>query len=88
MESILGFKKRGDKFTIDPCISKTWNGYSISYKYKDTIYKIQIKNPQGVNRGVKALYLDGEEIHDKYVSITNDKKEHEVIVILGYKRRL
>lgn len=83
LESILGFKKRGDKFTIDPCISKTWNGYSISYKYKDTIYKIQIKNPQGVNRGVKALYLDGEEIHDKYVSITNDKKEHEVIVILG-----
>ena len=47
LESILGFKKKGDKFTIDPCISKTWNGYSISYKYKDTIYKIQIKILKG-----------------------------------------
>lgn len=85
LESILGFKKKGDKFTIDPCISKTWDEYSLEYKYKDTLYKIQIKNPKGVNRGVKSLYLDGIEINDKYVPLTNDRKEHEVVVILEPK---
>ncbi len=59
LAQILGFKKNGDTLVIDPCIPKKWTEYTIKYKYIDTIYVIDVKNPEGVNRGVVKAVLDG-----------------------------
>ncbi len=83
VESILGFKKNGNKLIIQPCIPKSWQEYSISYKYVETIYEIKVVNPEGVNSGVKSLTIDGKSIREKEIKLVNDKRKHEVIVILG-----
>lgn len=83
IEYILGLKKNGEKLIIDPCIPKNWPEYLIKYRYKNTRYNIKIKNPEGVNRHVKEMNLDGKLLEEKYISLINDSKDHDVEVILG-----
>jgi cellobiose phosphorylase len=79
---MLGLKIKGDKFTISPCIPKAWSGYSIRYRYKNTVYNIEIKNPLGVNEGVKSIALDGRLVEDGMVSLLDDGREHDVEVLM------
>jgi cellobiose phosphorylase len=83
IEHILGFNKKGNKLKIEPCIPKAWHEYSIAYKYIDTIYDIKVMNPDGINGEIKNFTVDGKSIREKEIRLVNDKKRHEVIVVLG-----
>lgn len=83
IEYILGFKKHGEWLLIDPCIPKVWSEFEIKYRYKDTLYYISVKNPDGINKGVKKVVIDGEELKEKVIELSDDGKEHRVEVILG-----
>ncbi|WP_010248384.1 GH36-type glycosyl hydrolase domain-containing protein [Acetivibrio cellulolyticus] len=83
MEYILGFKKNGDGLSIDPCIPKGWTGFDIKYKYKDTFYRIAVKNPDGVNKGIRKIIVDEKELNRSIIELIDDKKEHSVEVIMG-----
>lgn len=83
VEHILGFKLRGDVLYIDPCIPKDWKEFTINYRYKDTLYRIDIVNPDRVNKGIKAVIQDGEEVPDKKIFLVNDGKEHQVRIVMG-----
>jgi cellobiose phosphorylase len=82
LESILGFHLRGDRLTIDPCISSSWSGYTITYRYGTATYQIRVENPDGVERGVKRMELDGSPIQE-WVSLSDDGRQHTARVILG-----
>ncbi|SET37424.1 Cellobiose phosphorylase [Natronincola peptidivorans] len=82
VEDIVGLKKNADKLMIDPCIPKEWKEYKIKYRYKATYYNIIVKNPEGKNKGIQELLLDGNKLQEKYISLTDDKKEHQVEVII------
>jgi cellobiose phosphorylase len=58
LESILGFVKTADQLIIDPCIPKKWPEYSIIYRYRKTEYRITVRNPKNVSKGVVSLSLD------------------------------
>ncbi len=83
IEYILGLKISGDTIKVDPCIPKDWPEFNIHYKYKDTLYDITVKNPNGVNRGVKFIEIDGIKIGEKSFEMKDDRKEHKVNVELG-----
>ncbi len=59
LEDILGFRVEKDKLFIDPCIPKDWEGFGIKYRYNNTEYNIEVKNPNKVNRGVNSIIVDG-----------------------------
>ncbi|WP_236617245.1 GH36-type glycosyl hydrolase domain-containing protein [Thermoanaerobacter kivui] len=83
IENLLGLKKYGEKLIIDPCIPKNWDKYVIEYKYKDMKYLIDIRNPNGVNKGVKEVYIDGELVTDKTIDLTKKGNSHQVLVVMG-----
>lgn len=83
LEEILGFKKQGTSLSIDPCIPKEWVEYKINYRYEETFYRIHVKNPLGVNKGVKTVLVDGKEKKDFTILLADDQKEHQVQVIMG-----
>jgi len=85
MEYILGFKKNGESLIIDPCIPKEWTAFDIKYKFKDTLYSISVKNPEGINKGVNKVMIDGRELAVNTIELADDKKEHNVEVVLGKK---
>ena len=82
IESILGLRKEGNILKILPCIPAEWEEYSIRYKYKQTIYNIEIKNPNHKNTTVEEFYVDGAKTDEKYVRLIDDNDIHNVKVIM------
>ena len=83
LEDILGFRVEKDKLYINPCIPKDWEGFSIVYRYKNTKYNIEIKNPNRVNKGIKHLIVDGVSTDSKYIELIDDGLEHNIVVEMG-----
>ena len=50
---------------------------------RGTTYKLKVKNPHHVSKGVKSLIVDGKTISGHVVPLFNDGKTHEVEVTLG-----
>jgi cyclic beta-1,2-glucan synthetase len=83
LESILGFRRRGATFAIDPCIPATWPAYSIEWRFGATRYAIDVSNPQGCTRGVALAMLDGSPVDPSAIPLTDDGRRHELTVVLG-----
>ena len=84
LEWILGFRLRGMVLQIDPCIPRTWPGYSLVFRYHSAVYNIRVENPSGVTRGVALVKLDGEVRAGRFdVNLADDGAEHDILVVLG-----
>jgi cellobiose phosphorylase len=79
---ILGVKPNYDGLEINPCIPKDWKDYSVTRKFRNTTYNIQILNPDSVSKGVKTLKVDGKIIEGNIIPVI-DATSCEVEVILG-----
>ncbi len=82
-EAILGFQLMGEHFSIDPCIPDDWDGFNMTYKKNGTVFTIEVKNPDHIEKGVQEIKLDGESLDDKKIPILDDHSEHLVTVIMG-----
>jgi cyclic beta-1,2-glucan synthetase len=84
LEWILGFRVRGATLSIDPCIPRSWPGYSINFRFRSSGYQIKVENPSGVSRGISTIHLDGKAIDDRAnIPLADDGKAHQVLVVLG-----
>jgi cellobiose phosphorylase len=83
LNDILGFRRRGDRLSIDPCIPGDWPHFEIIYRHGSATYKIAVENPEGVQRGVRRVALDGRILEGKDVALVDDGKQHTIQVILG-----
>jgi len=83
LEHILGFQKNGDTLVMDPCIPKKWTGYTIRYKYIETTYNINVRNPDGINKGVKSISTGGKVIEGNSLKLVDDGKIHDIEVTMG-----
>jgi cyclic beta-1,2-glucan synthetase len=81
---MLGFRVRGTALSIDPCIPRSWPGYSIRFRYYSTVYEIAVENPDGVNRGVTRIELDSKTLmaHEG-IPLLDDGAEHRIRIVLG-----
>lgn len=80
---ILGVRPGYRGLEIDPCIPKAWDGFEVTRVLRGTTYKVKVKNPHHVSKGVRTLLVDGKAISGHVVPLFNDGKTHEVEVTLG-----
>jgi cellobiose phosphorylase len=80
---ILGIQPDYDGLIINPCIPSDWKGYKITRKYKGATYIIEVKNPDGVQKGVKKLTIDGKENKGNVIPLLPAGKTYQVEVIMG-----
>jgi cyclic beta-1,2-glucan synthetase len=83
VESILGLRRSGATFAVDPCISSAWPGYEITWWLGETRYRIAVSNPDGRCRGVRTATLDGHAVNHLAIPLVDDGQAHEVAVVLG-----
>ncbi|MCG2787498.1 MAG: cellobiose phosphorylase [Anaerolineae bacterium] len=83
IEAILGIARVGKSLKINPCIPKEWPGFKVDYRFGSTHYKINVENPDKVNRGVKQVFADGKLLAGSPIPLMDDGQLHEVRVILG-----
>ncbi len=80
---ILGVKPGYDGLEIDPCIPAAWDGFEVSRIFRGADYKITVKNPSHVNRGVKSLLLNGKPLEGNLVPMQPEGTVNTVEVTLG-----
>lgn len=82
-EHLLGVHREFTGLRIDPAIPSHWRRCTITRHFRGDIYKIIVKNPKGVQSGVKKIEVDGIEQKHNIVRPRKDKKTHIVEVLLG-----
>jgi cyclic beta-1,2-glucan synthetase len=87
LESMLGLRRRGATFVIDPCIPSTWTGYEITWRLHKTRYDISVSNPERRCRGVASAELDGAPVSAAAIPLVDDGAVHVVRIVLGPKDR-
>ncbi|MDQ3069387.1 MAG: carbohydrate-binding protein [Acidobacteriota bacterium] len=87
VESILGLRRRGGTFMVDPCIPSLWAGYRIVWRFGTTRYEIEVLNPERRSRGVAAAELDGASVNASAIPLVDDGGVHAVRVVLGPARK-
>jgi cyclic beta-1,2-glucan synthetase len=84
VESILGFRLRGARLSVDPCIPRAWPGFQLTFRYRSAQYAIVVENPHGVSRGVTSIELDGVALETTAgVTLADDRTTHRVRIRLG-----
>ncbi len=83
LESILGLRKRGNTFVIDPCIPSSWPEYRIEWQSGSTRYEIHVVNPDRRCRGVGRAYLDNAPVDASAIPLVDDGGTHHVRVEIG-----
>lgn len=80
---ILGVKPDFGGLKIDPCIPEKWKSFSVKRHYRNAQYDISISNPDGINKGVKNIVVDGQRIEGNILPDFQDGKTHKVTVVMG-----
>jgi len=82
-QAILGIKPGYDGLIVDPCIESDWDGYTVKREFRGAKYDIEVKNPDGVQKGIKSITVDGAPIEGNVIPVFEKGSEHKVEVVLG-----
>ena len=80
---MLGLRRRGCTFSVDPCIPSSWAHYQIDWRFLETRYEITVCNPSRRCRGVETATLDGAPVSAVAIPLLNDGRTHSVQIVLG-----
>ncbi len=83
LEGMLGLRRHGAHFSVDPCIPSSWPGYSIAWRMGRSRFAIEVTNPERRCSGVARAELDGLPVDPKAIPLSDDGSEHRVRVVLG-----
>ena len=84
LEWILGFRVRGTRLSIEPCVPRAWRDFDIDFRYHSSRYEIRVTNPDGATSGVAVLRLDGMDLSPGAdVDLVDDGATHQIDVVLG-----
>ena len=81
---ILGVYPTHNGLSVDPCIPTGFGDFTLTRRYRDAMYNIKVTNADGVQKGVKKLIVDGEELTGTTViPYKKGKASYEVEVVMG-----
>jgi cellobiose phosphorylase len=81
VESLLGLRLEVDKLHFTPCLPADWKGFTLHYRYRETVYHITVTVLQArAGNGETSVTVDGVEQHDEAIPLVDDRQEHSVEV--------
>ncbi|MBF0480395.1 MAG: cyclic beta 1-2 glucan synthetase [Desulfovibrionaceae bacterium] len=93
VETLLGLHLEVDRLRIAPCIPAHWDSYKIHYRFRETLYHIEIKRLGDAARQEVRVTLDGVAIESAapdtagrpggVIPLTDDRGEHHALVTLS-----
>jgi len=79
---ILGIRPSYDGLIVDPCIPSEWKGFEVHRQWRGATYNIKVENPDGVEKGIRSLMLNGKVISG-LIPVQKVGSVNEVKVIMG-----
>ena len=80
---ILGIRPDYDGLVVDPCIPASLDGFSAKRDFRGVTYHITVKNPNGAEKGVASMTVDGTPVEGNMIPFDGSKKEVQVVVVMG-----
>ena len=80
---ILGVQPDYNGLVIDPCIPKAWDGFEVSRQFRGATYHIKVTNPDGINKGVKEVRVNGSLISGNSIPVLESGSTNTVEVVMG-----
>jgi cellobiose phosphorylase len=83
IEYMIGLRRGYNGITIKPCTPSSWKSANITRVYRGTEYKVEIKNPDGLeNPPIQTIYLNGTK-YQVNKPLPVDGKKYKIEVLLG-----
>ena len=79
VESLLGLRREGEVLHLVPCLPADWPDFRIRYRYRETMYRIDVTQTRVRPASVT---LDGVDQPDLTIRLVNDQQEHVVDVVM------
>jgi len=83
VEEVLGLQVRAGQMRVNPVIPATWPGFSLTYRHGETVYAIQVENPDGFERGVAWVEMDGQVVAGGVIALERSLVKHQIRVRMG-----
>jgi cyclic beta-1,2-glucan synthetase len=81
VEEVLGFRLRGDRFTVEPVLPADWPGFDLTYRHGSTVFEIKVIRHQDESTTIE---LDGEPV--VFVPLEDTGRTHSVVVTVPTPR--
>ena len=81
-ESLLGLRLEVDRLHIAPCLPNHWAGLKIHYRFRETVYHIDIVRDEDQGDGAR-VEVDGIAQPGPAIPLVDDHGEHQVMVCLS-----
>jgi len=78
---ILGIRLTFDGMIIDPCVPG-WKQFSVERRWRGATLRITVKNPDGIEKGVRSITLDGSPVSE-VIPVQESGTVHRVDVLMG-----
>lgn len=82
-QAILGVQPSCDGLIIDPCVPSDFGSFRLIRKFQGAVYYIDVQKPDGVQKGVQKIIVDGREIEGNLIPLEEGKTEYHVTVYMG-----
>ncbi len=82
-QAILGVKPTLDGLQIDPCVPGFLRRFTITRRFRGAVYAITVENPDGVEKGVRSVTLDGQKIAGTVLPVLPSGSRVNVLVRMG-----
>jgi cellobiose phosphorylase len=82
LESLLGLKVEATTLSLHPCLPRHWEGYSLSYRYRSTFFRIRVL-PTAAADDAPRWTVDGVALDGNNLPLIDDGAEHTVVVRLA-----
>ena len=80
---IIGIYPTLEGLSVNPCVPEGFGDFSLTREYRGQIYHIEVHNPDGAEKGVQKLIVDGIEIAGNVIPFEEGKEEYHVEVWMG-----
>ncbi|MCR5033633.1 MAG: glycosyl transferase [Lachnospiraceae bacterium] len=80
---ILGVAPTLSGLSVDPCVPADFGDFTITRKFREGAYHIQVKHPAGVQKGVKSMTVDGAPVEGNVIPYVKGKTSYDVVVEMG-----
>jgi len=79
---ILGVRPEYEGLRVDPCIPRAWKGFTVTRVFRGDTYRISIRNPGRLCRGITRLSVDGKQLTGSVIPPFGDGAVHDVEGVL------
>ncbi len=77
-QAILGLQPDYDGLRLDPCIPADWPGFTARRRFRGATYEIDVRNPDGLCRGVQGLTVDGTTVDGNLIPLAEPGRTTKV----------